>query len=251
MRLAHISDLHMTGMYFVEEWFSSLKRILEDLEVDLLVISGDLTDEGYLYEYERASALLEELPPKRKLIVPGNHDSRNMGHSLFEEFFGTRYPSAEVDGVRVLGIDSTEPDINEGHVGRENYPLIERGLEGGRVKVLTLHHHLIPIPGTGRERNIPVDAGDVLRKVMEVGVNFVLSGHRHLPWVWRLERTYFINAGTATSKRLKGRSYPSFNLLEIEDRTFHLHEYNVINGEKKDILSGEIFVNPPGNEQRG
>ncbi|RLF68617.1 MAG: metallophosphoesterase [Thermoplasmata archaeon] len=244
MRLAHVSDLHMTGMYFVEGWFRSLKGLLEDIEPDLLIISGDLTDDGHLYEYERAYELVGELPVERKLIVPGNHDSRNMGYSLFEELFGTRYPTVEVDGVKVLGMDSTEPDINDGHVGRENYPLIERELRGGRVKILTLHHHLIPIPGTGRERNIPVDAGDVLKKVTEERVNFVLSGHRHLPWIWKLERTYFINAGTATSKRLKGRSYPSFNLLEIEDNTFRLHEYNVINGKSKEILTGEI--NPPG-----
>jgi len=234
----------MTGMYFVEGWFRSLKGLLEDIEPDLLIISGDLTDDGHLYEYERAYELVGELPVERKLIVPGNHDSRNMGYSLFEELFGTRYPTVEVDGVKVLGMDSTEPDINDGHVGRENYPLIERELRGGRVKILTLHHHLIPIPGTGRERNIPVDAGDVLKKVTEERVNFVLSGHRHLPWIWKLERTYFINAGTATSKRLKGRSYPSFNLLEIEDNTFRLHEYNVINGKSKEILTGEI--NPPG-----
>jgi len=234
----------MTGMYFVEGWFRSLKGLLEDIESDLLIISGDLTDDGHLYEYERAYELVGELPVERKLIVPGNHDSRNMGYSLFEELFGTRYPTVEVDGVKVLGMDSTEPDINDGHVGRENYPLIERELRGGRVKILTLHHHLIPIPGTGRERNIPVDAGDVLKKVTEERVNFVLSGHRHLPWIWKLERTYFINAGTATSKRLKGRSYPSFNLLEIEDNTFRLHEYNVINGKSKEILTGEI--NPPG-----
>lgn len=244
MRLAHISDLHMTGIYFVEEWYRSLKGLLEEVGPDLLIISGDLTDDGYLYEYERAAELVGELPVERKLIVPGNHDSRNMGYKLFEGFFGTRYPSVEVDGVKVLGMDSTAPDINDGHIGRENYPLIDRELEGERVKILTLHHHLIPIPGTGRERNIPVDAGDVLKKVVERGVNFVLSGHRHLPWIWRLENTYFINAGTTTSKRLKGRSHPSFNLLEIEGETFHLYEYNVINGKRKDVLSGKINANP-------
>ncbi len=30
-------------------------------------------------------------------------------------------------------------------------------------KIITFHHHLLPIPQTGRERNILLDAGDLLK----------------------------------------------------------------------------------------
>ena len=99
-----------------------------------------------------------------------------------------------------------------------------------------MHHHLIPIPGTGRERNIPVDAGDVLQLCNELRVNFVLSGHKHLSWIWKLEETYFITAGTATSRRLKSRSYPSFNIIEIEDKKCVIKEVNATNKRFKEIL---------------
>ena len=217
MRIAHISDLHITGENFVKEWGENLIKILNDIEPDIIVITGDLTDDGYIHEYEVVKDYLDRINAK-KLIVPGNHDARNKGYEIFEEIFGTRYPFYENDVVAILGIDSSEPDIDDGHIGRENYPIIKEKLSKNKIKIMALHHHLIPIPGTGRERNIPIDAGDVLQLCMELKIDFVLSGHKHLPWKWKLEDTYFITAGTACSRRLKGKSYPSFNLIEINEK---------------------------------
>ncbi|MDL1971276.1 MAG: metallophosphoesterase [Candidatus Desulfofervidaceae bacterium] len=217
MKIAHISDLHVSGYNFVKEWGENLIDLLHEAKPDVLVVTGDITDDGYIYEYELAKQYLERIKVKTKIIVPGNHDARNEGYKIFEEIFGTRYPFYEDEHVVSLGIDSTEPDIDDGHIGRENYPLIREKLSNHKQKVLLLHHHLIPIPGTGRERNIPVDAGDVLKLCIEANINYVLSGHKHFPWIWRLENTYFITAGTATSHRLKGFSYPSFNLLHLTE----------------------------------
>lgn len=93
------------------------------------------------------------------------NDARNEGYKVFEDIFGTRFPSYEDDMVAICGIDSSEPDIDDGHVGRENYPYIREKLSADdkdKVRILVLHHllvlhhHLIPIPGTGREQHIPL-----------------------------------------------------------------------------------------------
>ena len=42
----------------------------------------------------------------------------------------------------------------------------------------------MPIPGTGRERNQVLDAGDVLSLLRHAQVDIVLGGHRHVPYVW-------------------------------------------------------------------
>lgn len=55
--------------------------------------------------------------------------------------------------------------------------------------------------------------------------------------IWKLENSYFITAGTATTRRLKGRSYPSFNVLEIAEGIASLKEVNVAQGSLKEILS--------------
>ncbi len=235
MKIAHISDLHLTGGNFVKEWGENLIKILEKIKPDVIVITGDLTDDGYIHEYEIAKAYVERIEGI-KIVVPGNHDARNKGYEIFEEFFETRYPFYEGQEIAILGIDSSEPDIDDGHIGRENYLMIEEKLKGNKMKMLALHHHLIPIPGTGRERNIPIDAGDVLNLCIKLDVDFVLSGHKHLPWIWKLENTYFVTAGTACSRRLKGKSYPSFNILEIEEEAVLISEINVINGERNKIV---------------
>lgn len=237
IKIAHISDLHITGRNFVSEWGETVIDILNSLAPDILIITGDITDDGYVHEYEVAKAYIDRIKVENRIIVPGNHDARNEGYKIFEEVFETRYPYHENREVVILGIDSSEPDIDDGHVGRGNYEMIRRRLSVSRkIKILAMHHHLIPIPGTGRERNIPVDAGDLLKTCMELEVNFILSGHKHLPWIWRLENTYLVTVGTATSRRLKGKSYPSFNVLEIGDKKAILKEVNVTNGKFREIL---------------
>jgi len=237
MKIVHISDLHLSGSNFVSEWGENVIDIMHSIYPELVVVTGDLTDDGYVYEYEIAKRYIDRIKTKNIIIIPGNHDVRNEGYKIFEEIFQTRFPCYKNEKFVVLGIDSTEPDIDDGHVGRENYEYIQKKLSvEGKIKILAMHHHLIPIPGTGRERNIPVDSGDVLKLCVELGVTFVFSGHKHIPWIWKLENTYFITAGTATSRRLKGRSYPSFNMIEVEEEKAILKEINVVNEDVKEIV---------------
>lgn len=237
MKIVHISDLHLTSSAFIPEWGERVLNMVDDIEPEILIVTGDLTDWGYEYEYEEVKEYFGKIKVKNRIVVPGNHDSKNEGYIIFEQIFKTRYPYY-VDGkVTILGIDSSEPDIDDGHIGRESSAIIREKLSAkNKIKILALHHHLIPIPGTGRERHIPVDAGDVLRLCIELGINFVFSGHKHQPWVWKLENTYFITAGTATTRRLKGRSYPSFNVLDITEEMASLKEINVSEGSSKEIL---------------
>jgi 3',5'-cyclic AMP phosphodiesterase CpdA len=80
-----------------------------------------------------------------------------------------------------------------------------------------MHHHLVPVPGTGRERNIVHDAGDLLRVLANNGVDLVLCGHKHVPNVWRLEDMLIVNAGTCCTHRLRGKVRPCYNVIEIWD----------------------------------
>ncbi len=45
------------------------------------------------------------------------------------------------------------------------------------------------------------DAGDTLEILQRAGVNLVLSGHKHVPYAWRLEDLFVVNAGTVSSMR--------------------------------------------------
>ena len=78
-----------------------------------------------------------------------------------------------------------------------------------------LHHHLLPVPGTGRERNVVYDAGDAIECLQRAGVNLVLSGHKHVPYAWRLENLFVVNTGTVSTLRLRGKTRPCYNVIEV------------------------------------
>jgi 3',5'-cyclic AMP phosphodiesterase CpdA len=119
-------------------------------------------------------------------------------------------------GVLVVAVDSTEPDLDHGQIGRGRYRWIEEQFVGeAALKIFVLHHHLLPVPGTGRERNVVYDAGDVIECLQRSGVNLVLSGHKHVPYAWKLENLFVVNAGTVSSLRLRGTTRPCYNVIEV------------------------------------
>ena len=150
------------------------------------------------------------------ITIPGNHDSRNVGHVHFEELIGPRSTVLHKGGITFVAVDSSEPDLDHGTVGRGRYPWIEEQFAPpADFRVFVLHHHLLPIPGTGRERNVVHDAGDTLEVLQRASVNLVLSGHKHVPYAWRLEDLFVVNAGTVSSLRLRGHTRPCYNVVEI------------------------------------
>jgi len=216
VRIAHISDPHVGSPYFVPNLMNRVIVELNELNPDVVICTGDLTTEGYRQEYKNWAAYAERLNAPMH-TVPGNHDSRNVGYLHFEELIGPLNWSVDVSGVRIVGADSSEPDLNEGQIGRERYPwLREQFSAPAALKVFALHHHLVPVPGTGRERNTVADAGDLLEELIAAGVKIVLSGHKHVPYVWRIENLYVANAGTVSSLRLRGYTKPCYNVLEFE-----------------------------------
>ncbi len=215
--IAHLSDLHLGSQYFVPNLLDRTLVEVNDLQPDIVVVTGDLTNMGYRQEFREAREYLDRLTCPDVLVVPGNHDSRNVGYAHFERLFATRESRIHKQGVTMLGVDSSEPDLDYGRIGRHRYPWIrETFMENPEdVKIFMLHHHLLPIPGTGRERNIVNDAGDVLEVLVECGVDLVLSGHKHVPYAWRLEDMYVVNAGTVATLRLRGDTKPCYNVVDI------------------------------------
>jgi 3',5'-cyclic-AMP phosphodiesterase len=214
--IAHISDPHVGSPYFVPNLMNRVIVELNELQPDAVICTGDFTNFGYRQEFKTAVAYLDRIEAP-VYSVPGNHDARNVGYVHFEELIGPRHWTQEVRGVRVVGVDSSEPDLDHGQIGRERYGWIrEQFALPADLKVFALHHHLLPIPGTGRERNIVYDAGDLLEVLIRSGVQLVLSGHKHVPYVWRLEDVYVVNAGTCSSLRLRGHTRPCYNVIEFE-----------------------------------
>ena len=215
-RIAQLSDIHCGSPHFVPDLLDRAIAEVNELCPDVVVVSGDLTNDGFRGEYELAAEYLGRINCERMIAIPGNHDSRNVGYVHFEELFGERRSELHVDGVSILAVDSTEPDLDHGVIGRGRYDWIRErfGAHEAYLRVFVLHHHLLPVPGTGRERNIVHDAGDTLETLQSADVHLVLAGHKHVPYAWRLEDLFVVNAGTVSTTRLRGKGKPCYNVVE-------------------------------------
>ena len=234
--IAQLSDLHCGSPFFVPSLLDRAIVEVNERAPDLVVISGDLTGDGLRGEYQEARAYLDRIECERMIVIPGNHDSRNVGYVHFEELIGERSSELHLEGVSVLAVDSTEPDLDNGVIGRGRYPWIEErfGSQDAYLRIFVLHHHLLPVPGTGRERNVVHDAGDTLECLQRADVHLVLSGHKHVPYAWRLENLFVVSAGTVSTTRLRGKTKPCYNMIEASRervtifRKYPFHEQDMI-----------------------
>ncbi|HVM41156.1 MAG TPA: metallophosphoesterase [Acidimicrobiia bacterium] len=234
--IAQLSDIHCGSPLFDESLLVAAITEIRTMRPDLVVVGGDLTTDGYGPEFRTAQRHLQPLfdDELTVLVIPGNHDAKNVGYLHFADIFGVGDVPGKHDRVLkltptlagrgatevlVVGLDSTKPDLAEGEVGRERYDWIRQQFSvTADERIFVLHHHLVPVPGTGRERNTVWDAGDVLTLLSEVGCNVVLSGHKHVPYVWLLNDLLVVNSGTVSSYRLRGYVRPSYNVIEIDER---------------------------------
>jgi len=234
--IVQLSDLHCGTQFFLPNLLERAIAEVNELSPDVVVVSGDLTTHGFKDEYALAKRYLGTIECKSIVVIPGNHDSRNVGYVHFEELFGDRNSVLRLDGVSIVAVDSTEPDLDNGQIGRGRYRWIEEQFaEPADLRVFVLHHHLLPVPGTGRERNIVNDAGDALEALQRAGVDLVLCGHKHVPYAWKLESLFIVNAGTVSSSRLRGNGRPCYNVVEVDGTHVDVFRKYPFHGQEKII----------------
>jgi 3',5'-cyclic-AMP phosphodiesterase len=263
LRVAQVSDIHFGSgpLGLAPESLGSILERIRQIEPDVVVIAGDLTAAGYEWEFDEAARWIEQIEFP-KIVIPGNHDARNVGYLHFLRLFGdpySRYRCAfdadraerlQATGFTVVGLDSSEPDVDEGRVGRDRYPWIRAQFdEPDDIRIVAVHHHLVSIPGTGRERNIVFDAGDLLLALIELDVDIVLSGHKHVPFFWGLNGVLICNSGTAGTRRIRASTPPSWNELHVDASTVKVfthyldgrRDLSVIFSRKTRALTREAF----------
>ena len=273
MRIIQISDLHIGGLFKQDAFDILVDEINNDLKPDVLIVSGDLTDDGLVFQFEKARDELSKLKCNNLIIFPGNHDYRHTGYLLFKEYFPIAKPdSSKVyeykdnnsynknpQRVIVTTIDTARPDRDEGEVGHvQNLWLnktlkkydknkIQNGNENNNVKrnnknnqikkIVAMHHHLIAIPDTGYTNVVGIsDAGDILRTCLENDVDLVICGHKHRPWLWNLGSMKIAYAGTACSWRYRGVFKDTYNIIDIDENNNLKIDIKIV-GEKRIPLS--------------
>jgi 3',5'-cyclic AMP phosphodiesterase CpdA len=244
-RIAHLSDVHFGAhdpavVAGAETWLTAERP-------DLVVISGDFTQRATVDQYREAGAFLDRLEAAglATLGVPGNHDVPL--YDLVQRFTRPlhryrRYidddlcPWFESGRLAVLGINTARSlTFKDGRISHAQMAIIRerfRDVPKDRTKVLVTHHPLFEMPiGEAGEASEAVGRhGDALQAVADAGVHILLAGHFHRSFTQSARRmvknagpALVIQAGTATSTRLRDGETQSFNLIE----THHDTEVNV------------------------
>ena len=222
VRLGHISDLHVADRSrYPRNGFSArdcerhspklakgLLDALREVNVDHLVVTGDVTFSGEPREFERAADLLRPFAEAGKLtVIPGNHDvwtedsleTARFLRALGPDGKGMRRAAPSYPHVVPLGDDAVlvaldsarfgeDPWETPGRLGSEQLraarELVREHSKQGRAVVLAFHHHVVlppeRVPSDARVARMPLaDADQVVRLVAELPVAAVLHGHRH------------------------------------------------------------------------
>lgn len=237
-RIAHISDLHFGTVD--KRIAKRLINNLSDVNPDLLVISGDLTQRARTRQFIEAGNYLEKLP-KPQLIVPGNHDIPLF--DIFRRFLMPlkRYckyitddlsPQYLDDQLVVYGVNTARSlTWKEGRISVEQIEEMENQLcaiPNYVFKVVVTHHPFIPPPGDEGIRLVGRSI-KALKIIDRCSVDLLLAGHLHQgysgdirPYYPKTNRSIIVvQAGTAISNRI--RQEPNgYNLISVTKNRIHI-----------------------------
>ena len=234
--VVQLSDLHFGA--HDEKVVAATEAWLQMHRPDLVIISGDLTQRARIAQFRLASAYLNRLRADgfNLLAVPGNHDVplydlfRRFARPLarYKRYIGNDLcPWFENDELAVLGINTARSlTIKDGRINRDQMDVIRRrfaDVPERKTRILVTHHPLYAMPiGEGGELTEAVGRHeDAVKAVCEAGVHVALAGHFHRTYAEAARKmvenaggALVIQAGTATSTRLRNNELQSFNWIE-------------------------------------
>jgi len=232
-RFLHLSDLHV-GAHEDSEVATGLARLVERVEPQLIVASGDLSHRGRLSQLEQAAEFLRGLGPP-VLAVPGNHDMPYTPARVwrpwadFERVWETTEPTVSLPGLHVVGLNSASRFRRQGG-----------GLGGGRLeravtrleaaapdalRVAVLHHHLVGAPWRATNKRPVAHRKHVLHALAGAGADLILGGHIHQATVSERHEFEAIGDETPTTVIVTAPGFGRPRPQRLgEARAVHVHE---------------------------
>lgn len=237
--LAHISDIHFGAIDL--DIAQSLLQSLTRLQPDLVVVSGDLTQRARSRQFRAARRYLDTIPFP-KIIVPGNHDIPL--YNIYRRFqkplkkyqryiTGDMAPFFEDQELAALGVNTARSlTFKNGRVSVKQMHIIARkmcAVSDEKFKILVTHHPFLPPPDFPREPLVG-RARRTLKTIKRCRVDLLLSGHFHQSYAGGTHAVHtmlrhsvlVIQAGTATSVRLRHHEKNAYNVVRIRPKIVDL-----------------------------
>ncbi len=232
--LLQISDLHFGTER--PPVLAALRALVRAQHPDLLIVSGDITQRATRRQFSAACAFIEALGIGERLVIPGNHDIPLLNPWLrlhdpyrrYREAFGAAFDCVrERKDLLLIGLNTTRNWRHTG--GQVSGAQIDwtadrlRTARPEQLRIVVTHQ---PVHVTRRQdaHNLLNGRRAAIRAWSEAGVDLIVGGHIHLPFIVELQsafpalprRTWALQAGTATSRRIRFEADNSVNLLRID-----------------------------------
>lgn len=260
MNVLQISDIHYRKNYeanlLKNEYYRIVSRMknpisflelviddcLQKYEIDLLILSGDLTESGEVNDYQDLRNYFDhKLPGIQKIVCLGNHDQKDhfvkgwLGKKeplIEEEYFYTQVIHKE--SFAFISFDNSKFGFDDGYMDGKRLMWLRKTLDeiGNKPSILILHHHLLN-EGT----HIPALINEELMNIIQTSnIVAVLGGHTHYSY-----ETSFGN------KKIFVAPSCSFQAKEMSpnkiafQEAYGYHVYKVEN-QQIDLLHKELFI---------
>ncbi|PRB84031.1 3',5'-cyclic-AMP phosphodiesterase [Pseudomonas sp. MYb185] len=158
-----------------------IDQVLDECpQIDLVLATGDITQDGSAAAYERFIDAVARIPQPCHWI-PGNHDDAVLMAELGEER-GLNRDWVDIGQWRIVLLDSSVSGSVAGYLDQQQLARLDQALSsaGQRHVLVCLHHHPVPIGSDWME---PIGLGNadqlLARLDAEPQVRGVLWGHIH------------------------------------------------------------------------
>jgi len=237
--VAQISDLHIRRaghvLHYMANTADYLERTIDRInglktQPHLVLLTGDLVENASPHEYRRLRTILKALRAPH-FLVPGNHDDRANLRRAFSEHRYLRtfrdHASYAIDAwpLRILALDSTDPDHVGGFVDDERLAWLDEELRAHRSRptIVAMHHPPFRT-GIGTFDSHGFERVEELEAVIAAHpqVVRVISGHIHTALTKRWGGTTACSAPSTSPQFVIGRSPLG---IGIEAAGFLMHEW--------------------------
>jgi len=232
--LLQISDPHFgTEQPLVVE---ALLRLANTLQPDLVVMSGDITQRARRVQFSAAQAFVGTFGATPFVVVPGNHDIplynlfARVAHPYanYRRVFGDDLePVFESAELLVIGVNTTRAyRRKDGEVSVQQVERVARRLDHATARQLrvVVTHQPVVAARANDIRNLLHGREHAIERWSQAGVDLILGGHIHLPYVTPLHVAYkglplqmwAVQAGTSLSSRVRGTVPNSVNVIDYD-----------------------------------
>lgn len=183
MKLIHISDIHLTengreiwGVCTLVNFCKALQKIKRMKDIDGILISGDLSDDGSRWTYEYIDRAFAEIGIPT-FCCPGNHDDLYEFYHGYKPSFYKITETVEYCGWTFVMLNSAITGMSRGKFCPEN--LLQHIQQVSGPVAIILHHP--PIEQKGWLNRKLLENRDVFNNIIQKATNvrLVLYGHTH------------------------------------------------------------------------